>query len=276
MPMGRSSGHDSGTFQAMKRRYRRVKDNHGRLFGFPVEGPDGHACGPVEFIAVDAKGNHVATRPPILPPPAYFQMFTDAEGTLHLTVNYPKWKADVRREWEDFTKAVRDQYSRINLECDWSPTGTVGMRGDVRDKVGPDPSPIEPVLACEQGNRWALYGEGECPPKLRRFIAVMAKTGSVLGERENITFEDDPPEPELAPIAEGGTEAVEAAADLDDEFEAKGMGPGVEPVHPTKSAKTNPNAWPAFLAEAMQQRGLTMAEAAREWRDLKGRRKTTV
>ena len=283
MPVGRSSGHESGTVQAMKRRYRRLRDQHGRWWGFPTEGPDGHACGPIEFISADRTGTVVAKIPPILPPPTYLKMFTDSEGTMFLRVHYEGWKTDIRRAWTDFARAVREEYSRINTECDWSPTGTTGMRGDIRDKVGPDPSPIEPVLACEQGNRWAVFGEGECPKALTRFFVAVSKSGSVLGDRELMRFDDVEFEDEVTlasaekpiPPTVRRTNIVADLAALDEEFEEKGQGAGVERIVPRKGAKTAPNAYQTHMKEAMA-RGLTMAEGAKEWRELKGRKTAQV
>lgn len=272
MPVMRSSGHDSGTFQAQKRRYRRVKDQHGRTFGFPVEGPDGHACGPIEWLSVGT-----TRRPPFLPPPAYLRLGTNAEGSVFLRVDYDGWKADVRRSWTDFVRSVRQEYSRINVECDWTPEGTVGMRGDVRDKVGPDPSPIEMVMACEQGNRWALYGEGTCPKALQKFVVPDRFTGSVLGSRETLSFEDEDSEAvgvgfEAMPVADEDEEQdrqADSLIDLDDEYEAKGLSGGVVPVkpktEPKKASAKVPNAYQRHVKAAMQQ-GKTMAEAAKEWR----------
>lgn len=272
MPVGRSSGHESGTVQAMKRRYRRLRDQHGRWWGFPTEGPDGHPCGPIEFISADRTGKIVAKVPPILPQAAWIKVFTDSEGTHFLRINYEGWKADIRRAWTNLAKAVREEYSRINTECNWSPTGTVGMRGDVRDKVGPDPDPIEPVLACEQGNRWAVYGEGECPKALQRFFTLDVLNGSVLGARELLRFDDVAFEDHVTLASSAEPERFE---ELDDALEAKGQGPGVEKVVPRKGVKSAPNAYQVHMAEA-RKRGLTMADAAHEWRDLKNRQKAAV
>jgi hypothetical protein len=264
----------------MKRRYRRTKDNYGRMFGFPVEGPDGHACGAIELIEFDRNGTRLQQRPGLMPPSDAFDMFTDTEGALHLQVNLAKWRRGVTREWEDFAKAVRQEYSRINLECDWSPSGTAGMRGDVRDKVGPDPTPIEFVMAYEQGNRWAIYGEGACPKALQKYVQQSTQKGSVLGSREQIRFDDegmDEATDDLpAPVVASPRRSILTdLAALDEEFEAKGEGAGVEPVRPRKGAKSAPNAYQTHMKEAMA-RGLTMADSAKEWRALKDRQKATV
>ena len=199
------------------RRYVRKKDQHGRKWGMNIEGPDGHHVGLMELQWPRGKA-----WPPILPPPAYLRHAkklpdgeTDGfvENLVH--VDYAGWKADIRLAWTDFTEAVYKEYADRNIECDWRPDGTgAPMRLDVRRVVGPDPDPIEPVLACEQGNRWALFAEGPMPKALAKWFAAKQVVRSVLGSRESVSFEDE----DEAEVAEAVASA-DKATDLDEQFD---------------------------------------------------------
>lgn len=194
------------------RRYVRKKDQHGRKWGMSVEGPDGHHVGLMELQWPRGKA-----WPPILPPPAYLKHAKrlpdgDTDGFVEnlVHVDYAGWKADIRQAWTDFTEAVYKEYADRNIECDWAPDGTgAPMRLDVRRVVGPDPDPIEPVLACEQGNRWALFAEGPMPKALAKWFAAKQQIRSVLGERERVSFDDE---------VEDAVAAADAATDLDESF----------------------------------------------------------
>lgn len=235
---------ESGNDQAGRRRYRKFTDvRDGRRWGANVEGPDGGPLGPWEY----QKPKRGAPMPGVpITNPRYLEVVSKQNRAYHgldpddhpnkCIVRYDVWKAAIRRAWQDRVKLVQDEYDKLSIPCDWTPTNGVGMRSDVRAKVGPDPDAIEPVLACEQGNRWALYGEGECPPKLRKFIKVRTRTDTgILGDREDFTVDgDDEPAPLLEAEREAApaslAEDVDALAQLDDEHERKGQAGGTVPI----------------------------------------------
>lgn len=204
--------------QKASRRYVRKKDQHGRRWGMSVEGLDGGRCGSMELQWPRGKA-----RPPILPPDQWMRHAKPQPGgdpdefTENLVfIDYPAWKNDIRTAWVDLTKRVHEEYAKRNIECDWSPTGTAPMRMDVREIVGPDPDPIEPVLACEQGNRWAIRGEGPMPKALAPWFRARQQIKSVLGAREFVDFDEAEEDPMQDAVA-----AVVAHADAETDLEER-------------------------------------------------------
>jgi hypothetical protein len=218
----------AGTMEVKNgRRYVRKKDQHGRKWGMNIEGPDGHHVGVMELQWPRGKA-----RPPIIPPPAYLRHAKalpqgDEDGFVEnlVFVDYPAWKNDIRTAWTDFTERVYNEYAERNIECDWAPDGSgAPMRQDVRRVVGPDPDPIEPVLACEQGNRWAIWGEGVMPKALAPWFKAKTKPKGVLGSRELVSFDDFDGEDEPDLMAEASADAerqADAATDLDEAHDPK-------------------------------------------------------
>jgi len=209
--------------QKAARRYARKKDQHGRRWGMNVEGPDGRHVGLMEL-----QWPAGTPWPPILPPDQFLKHarrplpgMDDDFVENYVEVDYPAWKADIRQAWSDFVTRVHEEYAARNIECDWTPDGQVSMRRDVREKVGRDPDAIEPVLACEQGNRWALFGEGKMPHTLAPWFAAKQRirSGEVLGDRDRVRFDDEPEDEEEMPDAVlAAVAAADAATDLDEEF----------------------------------------------------------
>ena len=89
---------------------------------------------------------------PVMPPPQYLKLSTD--GELRITIAYEEWLTDLRgahKDWQDNLRHLaRGMYGDGMAEAIVKPSPALLA------EVGPQPYPLEPVLACKQGNKWAL------------------------------------------------------------------------------------------------------------------------
>jgi len=222
-----------GGAQAQSRSYEIKRDQHGRSWGYNVEGVGENRgrCGPLEPQMPRTTGDRPFNLDPRLRPPdkCVREGFAPNEAgdrylyQARVHVDYELWKNDIRQAWTDFVRRVREEYSNRNILCDWTPGGKVGMRLDVREKVGPNPSPIEVPLACEKGNAWALHGVGPMPKALATYFGLEVQLGNVLADIENKSFDD--PMPEAAgeePIPDDDTTL--ALAEIEETFDPEATG----------------------------------------------------
>ena len=103
----------------------------------------GHYCSPI---------NPKGWTAPVMPPPQYLRLPVD--GELRITIDYDAWLTDLRsalKDWESNLRTIaRGLYGDKMGEQLLKPSPALLA------EVGPKPYPPEPVLACKQGNRWAL------------------------------------------------------------------------------------------------------------------------
>src|SRR5689334_13918241 len=274
--VGGLSHNDTIHEQQKMRRYIRKLDQHGRKWGMIVDMRSGRHCSVIEYLG---HSKYPKMTPKVMPPQTCLVYLTQPPADNpemfienYIRVDYDKWKADIKQAWADFTKRVHEEYGKRNIECDWRPSGGVAMRMDVREVVGADPSPLQVVLACEQGNHWALYGAGQMPKGLTPFFGANRRNRSVLDEIE-ATFDaretdgidlkgeiDQHPEydPESPPVAEDVDPVFDESVRLDDAYDA-----GPEPKAPKLPGK-----WEDFRAQGLKE-GKDIPTISREWRALK-------
>ena len=145
--------------QADQRRYAACRDQHGRVWEGTIEMKSGHYCSPITPKGWNA---------PVMPPSQYLDL--PGDGELRINVNYDRWMADLKeahKDWENNLRTIaRGLYGDKMGEQLLHPSPALLA------EVGPKPYPLEPVLACKQGNRWAL---GFSPDDARGVGQYLAK-----------------------------------------------------------------------------------------------------
>jgi len=259
--MGGQTHNDSTHEQAKTRRYVRKLDQHGRKWGMTVDMRTGRHCSVIEYLG---HPQYKGLTPRILPPQTHLKYLTEPPKDNpdmfienYIRVDYEGWKAEIKQGWADFTKQVHEEYAKRNIQCDWTPSNGVHMRPDVREIVGPDPSPLQVVLACEQGNKWALYGVGSMPKGLTPFFGAERRNRSALEEIERTFDARDTDGIVLEGEAEDDPE-LERAIALEEEYDIPVK------VRATPAA----GSWAEFRTAGLAK-GQSIKEISAEWRALK-------
>ena len=169
--------------QADQRRPVRARDQHGRHYFFSIEKASGYPTGVIEFLFTA----------PVLPPQKYLRFNEQSEFTTdrpdRVFVDYDLWIQEqlaACKEWDD--NKVR--YGR-------SIHGSAFKASDATTPellalLGPRPFPVEPILACRQGSKWALGFTKVKPPEAARFFPEPdAAEALVFGDTAVFSDEDE-------------------------------------------------------------------------------------
>jgi len=136
--------------QASWRRSVVMRDQHGRKWGFTI---DTKTMSPVASgIWVDWSPSELPGGKRLIPPQKYLRFDPEDLGTV--VIDYDSWKADLERAdetWESILQAhATGMYGDKAAEAmERPPVPLLRM-------VGPRPFPLALVVACEQGDPWAL------------------------------------------------------------------------------------------------------------------------
>lgn len=128
------------------RRYQRLHDQHGRLWGCVIELKTGDPSGPIDLLE--------PRKAPIMPPPAHMKVDSQRDYGV-LTIDYQGWRAERERAWDQYnqrlTLVAQDMYADdvVASKIEDPPPALIA-------RVGLPPERIEPVLAAEAGDEWVL------------------------------------------------------------------------------------------------------------------------
>jgi hypothetical protein len=129
--------------QRKQRRGQMFRDDHGRRWFAVTELLSGAPSGMIEH----------QFQAPLIPPQKYLELSRDPERPYDLHIAYERWIADTetdREEWHKNGRLVARRTPGVTwTEGDPFPTA-------VLDVIGPEPTPLEPILAAQQGNPWVL------------------------------------------------------------------------------------------------------------------------
>lgn len=159
---------------ADQREYREWVDQHGRLWEGEIEKKSGDFCG----LPPKPKG----WAPPFdeWMPPAHIMRcgrnyeIVEDDGTRRqlageeMFIDYAPWKTHViqsMKEWEELLFDIGRTMSGDAFDPN-NPTPAVLAR------IGKKPMPVEPIMAMEQGNRYALGLTTKVDDRLRPFFPV--------------------------------------------------------------------------------------------------------
>lgn len=129
--------------QRKQRRGQMFRDDHGRRWYAVTELLSGAPSGMIEH----------QFQAPLIPPQKYLELSTDPERPYDLHIAYARWIADTETDREEWHKDGRMVARRM--------PGVAWEEGQpfpsaVLDVIGPEPTPLEPILAAQQGNPWIL------------------------------------------------------------------------------------------------------------------------
>lgn len=86
-----------------------------------------------------------------MPPQKFLKRVPRRPYDLH--IDYQSWKAEIKEAWQDWRRAGQMHARKLHGDA-YNPGRA--FTGEVLDIIGPAPSPIDPVIAAEQGNKWVL------------------------------------------------------------------------------------------------------------------------
>jgi len=168
--------------QALQRRYRLYKDQHGRRWGANVDKRTDHPC--------EALSPSFAA--PLIPPQQYLRVSADPDNVQALTIAYDEWVSDLKAALKEWTEHMMKVGHAVNADkFDPKEPGP-----SVLLIVGPKPYPVEPVLAARAGDEWVLGLSSDMPKWAVPFFVPKADD-ELAFMREGA---DDPPaDPPNAP-----------------------------------------------------------------------------
>jgi len=163
-------------------------DQHGRKYYATIEIKSGDPCGLIEpqFTA------------PVMPPQRFLKRVP--RRPYDVEIDYTEWKREIRTGWAEWQSNGRAVGMKLHGSA-YDPTAEFEF--DVLQIIGPAPTRIEPVLAAEQGNKWALGLSNRVDPRLIPFLEP---------EQVDPDYSDGPPEGDFADIYEALDDLQDAIA----------------------------------------------------------------
>jgi hypothetical protein len=148
--------------QRKQRRGQMFRDDHGRRWFAVTELLSGAPSGMIEH----------QFQAPLIPPQKYLELSRDPERPYDLHIAYDRWIADTetdREEWHKNGRLVARRTPGVTwVEGDPFPTA-------VLDVIGPEPTPLEPILAAQQGNPWIIGKTTVRDARLAKFFETPEK-----------------------------------------------------------------------------------------------------
>lgn len=137
--------------QRKQRRGQMFRDQHGRRWFAMTELASGAPTGMIEpqFQA------------PLIPPQKYLELSTDPERPYDLSIAYDRWVQDTQTDRDEWFKNGRITARRLQGE---RYDAAKSFTAEVLDIIGPEPTPLEPILAAKAGNPW-ITGKTERPDR---------------------------------------------------------------------------------------------------------------
>ena len=121
---------------------------------------------------------------------------TDYDNALHF--DYESFILD-RKEKHAAWEAGVNNAMRAQFKTAWEPGLTPTV--EALKVAGPRPQAWQPADAARRGNRWVLFGEGECPKALAEFfVAPVAAPTIDLGEPGVDIYADEQVAPDIEQV----------------------------------------------------------------------------
>lgn len=116
-------------------------DQHGRKYHATIEIKSGDPCGLIEPLF----------QAPVMPPQQFLKRVP--RRPYDIVIDYDGWKREIRAAWAEWQSDGRAVGMKLHGSA-YDPSADFTF--DILQVIGPAPTRIEPVLACQQGNKWAL------------------------------------------------------------------------------------------------------------------------
>ena len=206
--------------QDATRRQGTLKDQHGRIYSASIDKKSGYPVGPIQ-----PKG---WTAPFYVGQDSY--KFEDENDVTRFRIDYETLLLDRTKAHEAWAAAYRKEA----LDRGWDPNDET-KRASILHEVGPQPHPVEPIVACMQGNKWILGLTDKVDERLRPFVKqkqdrLQKAIASMDFTDEPMPLEDMEPEDEVDPFED-------VLASLEEEADPDALGGKRVPVKPTKKSK---------------------------------------
>lgn len=207
---------DSGYGQDSTRRPGKLTDQHGRKWSASIDKKSGFPVG-----VIQPNG----WRAPWHPNQGHFLFSEDNPTTF--TIDYPTLIDQRLKAHEEWAA----QYRQAALVRGWDPEDKA-KAANVTELVGTKPLPIEPIVACVQGNKWMLGLTDKVDPRLVPFVRKRSDRISRAIEAMDFSeVEDFSPEEE--PIGASGIledqepdygDELDKLLDLEEDADPVGIG----------------------------------------------------
>lgn len=129
---------------------------------------------------------------PWYPPQEYLRR---EPGTTALVIDYARWKADQIAAHQEYQERLLNLSQQHHQPVNRMADGTPVYSPMVLHIAGQPPLPLEPIVAMEQGNRFALGLTDTVDPRLARFLPLPVQK---LSDLADLDF-TEPAEPKPAP-----------------------------------------------------------------------------
>lgn len=146
--------------QHTERRYMEFRDQHNRRYSTWIENLTGHPCSP--YIPLFSA--------PVMPPAAAMEI--DPNAPRRVRINYRKWLSDAQATWRERAKSVvklAQKHGHSTASVLENPTP------DILARIGQPPTALQLIVACAQGNRWALGLDPRSDVRLVKFLPIEAQ-----------------------------------------------------------------------------------------------------
>lgn len=182
--------------QQHQRRYLRCVDQHGRRWGVNVEIRNNSPTGNWEWYFIS----------PWVPGAKYLKHTMDRPNRVFIDYDaIIKEMREAQKEYDvEVSRAMRKRYR----EGDWA---SRPVDQDIMDKFGQRPGPVEPWVACKQGNKYALGLTQEIDERLVPFLPVDLAEKAAEAEMDFADDDWDGIDEELAEQEREDNEAMQQA-----------------------------------------------------------------
>ena len=160
-------------------------EQHGSKYHATIEVKTGDPCGLIEpqFQA------------PLMPPQQFLKRVPRRPYSLQ--IDYAAWKAETREAWREWQKQGRDTARKLHGDAY---NADRPFTGEILDIIGPAPTPIDPIIAAEQGNKWVLGLTNRVDMRLWKFFEPENRDPDYSDPDEE-QYGDDDEEEEGGPVA---------------------------------------------------------------------------
>lgn len=179
------SSFTSGYDQPSTRMPGTLKDQHGRLWSATIDKKSGYPVG-----VIQPKG----WRAPWLPNQGFFK-FENPDDNRSFRIAYDQILDQRLKAHEDWAS----QFRQAALVRGWNPDDQT-KQSNITELVGTKPLPIEPVVACMQGNKWMLGLTDKVDPRLEPFVVKRTDRVSRVVAEMDFSDADDAFEDTLADL----------------------------------------------------------------------------